>query len=170
MFHNVSTVDDINELVIIAREIWREHYPPIIGIEQVEYMLENFHSKDAITVELTQHSYAYYLIKNNNGVIGYIGIQLKGDDLFLSKIYIRSSERGNGIGKASMNFIKDLALENNMNRISLTVNKNNTGSIAAYYRLGFIKTGDICVDIGGGFKMDDIQMELSIREPLINSG
>ena len=163
MFHNVSTVDDINELVIIAREIWREHYPPIIGIEQVEYMLENFHSKDAITVELTQHSYAYYLIKNNNGVIGYIGIQLKGDDLFLSKIYIRSSERGNGIGKASMNFIKDLALENNMNRISLTVNKNNTGSIAAYYRLGFIKTGDICVDIGGGFKMDDIQMELSIR-------
>ncbi len=163
MFHNVSTVDDINELVIIAREIWREHYPPIIGIEQVEYMLENFHSKDVITVEITQHNYAYYLIKNNNGVIGYIGIQLKGDDLFLSKIYIRSSERGNGIGKASMNFIKDLALENNMNRISLTVNKNNTGSIAAYYRLGFIKTGDICVDIGGGFKMDDIQMELGIR-------
>jgi len=163
MFHNVSTVDDINELVIIAREIWREHYPPIIGIEQVEYMLENFHSKDAITVELTQHSYAYYLIKNNNGVIGYIGIQLKGDNLFLSKIYIRSSERGNGIGKASMKFIKELAKENNMNRISLTVNKNNTGSIAAYYRLGFIKTGDICVDIGGGFKMDDIQMELSIR-------
>ncbi len=163
MFHNVSTVNDINELVKIAREIWREHYPPIIGIEQVEYMLENFHSKDAIKVELTQGNYAYYLIKNNNEIVGYIGIQLKGDNLFLSKIYIRSSERGDGIGKASMNFIKDLALENNMNRISLTVNKNNTDSIAAYYRLGFIKTGDICVDIGGGFKMDDIQMELSIR-------
>jgi len=140
MFHNVSTSKEIDEVVKIAHEIWREHYPPIIGNEQVEYMLENFHSKDAITVELKQYNYAYYLIKNNNGVIGYIGIQLKGDDLFLSKIYIRSSERGNGIGKASMNFIKDLALENNMNRISLTVNKNNAGSIAAYYRLGFIKT------------------------------
>ncbi len=163
MFHNVSTSKEIDEVVKIAREIWREHYPPIIGNEQVEYMLENFHSKDAITVELKHHNYAYYLIKNNNRVIGYIGIQLKGDDLFLSKIYIRSSERGNGIGKASMNFIKDLALENNMNRISLTVNKNNTGSIAAYYRLGFIKTGDICVDIGEGYKMDDIKMELEIR-------
>jgi len=162
MFHIVSTSTEIDEVVKIAREIWREHYPPIIGIEQVEYMLENIHSKDTITVELTQDNYAYYLIKNNNEIVGYIGIQLKEDDLFLSKIYIRSSERGNGVGKASMNFIKDLALENNMNRISLTVNKNNSGSIDAYYRLGFIKTGDICVDIGGGYEMNDIQMELNL--------
>jgi len=160
MFQIVSTSTEIDEVVKIAREIWREHYPPIIGIEQVEYMLENIHSKDTITVELTQDNYAYYLIKNNNEIVGYIGIQLKEDALFLSKIYIRSSERGNGVGKASMNFIKDLALENNVDRISLTVNKNNSDSITAYYRLGFIKSGDVCVDIGGGYEMDDIQMEL----------
>ena len=68
MFHKVSTSNEIIEVVKIAREIWREHYPPIIGIEQVEYMLEHFHSKDAITLELTQENYAYYLIKNNNKV------------------------------------------------------------------------------------------------------
>jgi len=163
MFHKVSTSSEIIEVVNIAREIWREHYPPIIGIEQVEYMLEHFHSKDAITIELSQENYAYYLIKNhNNKIIGYIGIQLKGDYLFLSKIYILSSERGNGVGKASMNFIKDLAQKNKMNKISLTVNKNNTESITAYYRLGFIKTGDVCVDIGGGYEMDDFQMELNL--------
>ena len=163
MFHKVSTSNEIIEVVKIAREIWREHYPLIIGIEQVEYMLEHFHSKDAITLELTQENYAYYLIKNNNKkIIGYIGIQLKPDSLFLSKIYIRSSERGTGVGKASMSFIKDLAQKNNKNRISLTVNKNNTDSIAAYYRLGFIKTGDVCVDIGGGYEMDDFQMELNL--------
>ena len=163
MFHNVSTSKEIDEVVKIAREVWREHYPPIIGIEQVEYMLENFHSKHAITVELTQDNYAYYLIKNNSEIVGYIGIQLKQDYLFLSKIYIRSSERGHGVGKASIRFIRNLAQEYKLNRISLTVNKNNTSSIAAYYRFGFIKTGDICVDIGGGYKMDDIQMDLSIR-------
>ena len=162
MFHIVSTSNEINEVVKIARDIWTEYYPPIIGIDQVEYMLENYHSKDAITIEITRDNYAYYLIKDKNRIIGYIGIQLKGDKLFLSKIYILSSERGNGVGKASMNFIKDLAQKNKMNRISLTVNKNNTESIAAYYRLGFIKTGDICVDIGGGYEMDDIQMELNL--------
>ena len=162
MFHIVSTSNEINEVVKIARDIWTEYYPPIIGIDQVEYMLENYHSKDAITNEITRDNYAYYLIKDKNRIIGYIGIQLKGDYLFLSKIYILSSERGNGVGKASMNFIKDLAQKNKMNKISLTVNKNNTESIAAYYRLGFIKTGDICVDIGGGYEMDDIQMELNL--------
>jgi len=162
MFHIVSTSNEINEVVKIARDIWTEYYPPIIGFDQVEYMLENYHSKDAITIEITRDNYAYYLIKDKNRIIGYIGIQLKGDYLFLSKIYILSSERGNGVGKASMNFIKDLAQKNKMNRISLTVNKNNIESIAAYYRLGFIKTGDICVDIGGGYEMDDIQMELNL--------
>ena len=162
MFHKVSTSSEIVEVVNIASEIWREHYPPIIGIEQVEYMLELYHSKDAITLELSQDNYAYYLIKKNNKVIGYIGIQLKQDNLFLSKIYILSSERGTGVGKASMRFIKDLAQKNNINRISLTVNKNNTDSIAAYYRLGFIKTGDVCVDIGGGYEMDDFRMELNL--------
>lgn len=162
MFHIVSTSNEINEVVKIARDIWTEYYPPIIGFDQVEYMLENYHSKDAITNEITRDNYAYYLIKDKNRIIGYIGIQLKGDYLFLSKIYILSSERGNGVGKASMNFIKDLAQKNKMNKISLTVNKNNTESIAAYYRLGFIKTGDICVDIGGGYEMDDIQMELNL--------
>ncbi len=163
MFHVVSTSNEINEVVKIARDIWTEYYPPIIGIDQVEYMLENYHSKDAITNEITRDNYAYYLIKDKNRNIGYIGIQLKGDYLFLSKIYILSSERGNGVGKASMNFIKGLAQKNKMNRISLTVNKNNTESIAAYYSLGFIKTGDICVDIGEGYEMDDIQMELNIQ-------
>jgi len=162
MFHIVSTSNEINEVVKIARDIWTEYYPPIIGFDQVEYMLENYHSKDAITIEITRDNYAYYLIKDKNRIIGYIGIQLKGDYLFLSKIYILSSERGNGVGKASMNFIKDLAQKNKMNKISLTVNKNNTESIAAYYRLGFIKTGDICVDIGGGYEMNDIQMELNL--------
>jgi len=162
MFHVVSTSNEINEVVKIARDIWTEYYPPIIGIDQVEYMLDNYHSKDAITNEITRDSYAYYLIKDKNRIIGYIGIQLKGDYLFLSKIYILSNERGNGVGKASMNFIKDLAQKNKMNKISLTVNKNNTESIAAYYRLGFIKTGDICVDIGGGYEMDDIQMEFNL--------
>ena len=162
MFHIVSTSNEINEVVNIARDIWTEYYPPIIGIDQVEYMLKNYHSKDAITIEITRDNYAYYLIKDKNRIIGYIGIQLKGDNLFLSKIYILSSERGNGVGKTSMIFIKDLAQKNKMNKISLTVNKNNTESIAAYYRLGFIKTGDICVDIGGGYEMDDIQMELNL--------
>jgi len=67
-----------------------------------------------------------------------------------------------GIGKKSMLFIKELAQENNLSKISLTVNKENKNTIAAYYKLGFVKTGEICADIGRGFVMDDLKMELTL--------
>ena len=162
MFKRVSTDDDIIEVVKLARNIWIEHYTPIVGIEQVEYMLSNFHSRDVISEEIGQQKYMYFLIKDNHRTIGYLGIQIKSDVLFLSKLYILSSERGLGIGRAAMNFIKKLAQKNKVDKISLTVNRNNKGSIAAYYKMGFVKTGEVCVDIGEGYKMDDFKMELMV--------
>ena len=162
MFHKVSTDHDISEVVKIARIIWIEHYTPIIGTKQVEYMLSNFHSIDVISKEIGQHKYMYFLIKEDTRIVGYFGVQVKGDELYLSKIYILSSDRGLGIGRAAMNFIQQLAQEYHLGKISLTVNRNNSGSIAAYYKMGFEKTGEVCVDIGEGYKMDDYQMELII--------
>ena len=162
MFHRVSTDDDIIEVVKLARSIWIEHYTPIVGIEQVEYMLSNFHSRDVISEEIGQQKYMYFLIKDNHRTIGYLGIQIKSDVLFLSKLYILSSERGQGIGREAMNFIKKLGQKNRVGKITLTVNRNNKGSIAAYYKMGFVKTGEVCVDIGEGHKMDDFKMELML--------
>ena len=162
MFHSVSTDNDISEVVKLARSIWIEHYTPIVGIEQVEYMLSKFHSRDVISEEIGKQKYRYFLIKDNSIIIGYFGVQIKADVLFLSKIYISSSDRGKGIGRTAMNFIKKLAQKNQVGKISLTVNRNNKGSIAAYYKMGFIKTGEICVDIGKGYKMDDFKMELML--------
>jgi len=48
MFQAALTTKDINIVVEIAQEIWPEHYTPIIGLEQVEYMLNNFHSSGII--------------------------------------------------------------------------------------------------------------------------
>lgn len=162
MFEAVSSSDQIDEVVEIARAIWLEHYTPIIGRDQVEYMLNNLHAKSNITQEIAVNNYSYYLIRKED-VIGYIGLQIRTDELFLSKIYLSSATRGQGYGKLAMNFIVEIARENKLNKISLTVNKNNSDSIAAYYKLGFMKTADLCVDIGGGYAMDDYQFELLIQ-------
>ena len=44
MFEEVKDRQAIDTLVQLAREIWTEHYTPIIGAEQVEYMLRHMHS------------------------------------------------------------------------------------------------------------------------------
>ena len=70
--------------------------------------------------------------------------------------------RGKGIARKTIDFIKTIALERNLGRITLTVNKNNIGPIAAYEKLGFVNTGPVVQDIGGGFIMDDYKMELKL--------
>ena len=122
-------------------------------------MLNNFHSADSITDEISDENNHYYLIENNDVEVGYIGVKLEKESLFLSKLYVLSTERGMGAGSQSIAFIRELSLANKLNKITLTVNKYNTNSIAAYKKIGFETIGEICTDIGQGYVMDDYQME-----------
>ena len=156
----VETTGQVEVVVQLANTIWTEHYTPIIGKDQVDYMLSTFHSSHAIFHEIDKLGYQYYLISNGGNSVGYIGIRLEEETLFLSKLYILSTERGSGIGSQAIEFLKELALSNQLGKVTLTVNKNNSNSIAAYEKIGFKVTGDVCADIGEGYVMDDYQMEL----------
>lgn len=158
----VKTDVEIKIAAELAREIWTEHYTSIIGAEQVEYMLEKFQSEKAIAEQIENKGYNYYLIEEDNQAIGYCAIVQEEEELFLSKIYVRNTMRGKGIARKTLDFIKNIALERNLGKIILTVNKNNTGPIAAYEKLGFVNAGSIVQDIGGGFVMDDYKMELKV--------
>ena len=155
----------------LAREIWAEHYTAIIGADQVDYMLDKFQSENAIVDQIQNKGYIYFLIEeskqaqNQSGsgqAIGYFAIFQEDDALFLSKLYIRKAMRGKGIARETIDFIKSLAVEKKLGKITLTVNKNNIGPIAAYEKLGFVNQGPIVQDIGGGFIMDDYKMELRL--------
>ncbi|MGD1005815.1 MAG: GNAT family N-acetyltransferase [Ignavibacteriaceae bacterium] len=161
MFIEVLTESQADVVEALAVEIWNEHYTPIIGKQQVSYMLEKFQSKEAMKEQI-KNGYTYYLVEEGGCNIGYIGIELKKDELFLSKLYIKSSERGKGYGKKAVQFLEDLARGKKLNKISLTVNKNNVKSIAVYEKIGFKNLGSIIMDIGGGFVMDDYKMEKRI--------
>ncbi|MHB9014128.1 MAG: GNAT family N-acetyltransferase [Ignavibacteriaceae bacterium] len=157
MFEEVVNQNQIEIVETLAKEIWTEHYTPIIGKNQVEYMLEKFQSRQAITDQITS-GYQYFIIKKEDKSIGYLSIISRVNDLFLSKIYIKSHERGKGFARKAIQFIEDLASGKGLKKITLTVNKNNINSIKAYEKIGFKNLGSIVQDIGGGFLMDDYEM------------
>lgn len=160
----IEKVTDNNQIEIIealANEIWNEHFTPIIGKAQVDYMLENFQSKKNISEQIHQ-GYLYFLFKINDGYIGYAGILTGQAQLFLSKLYFIASKRHKGYGRKALNFLEQLALQHGLNKITLTVNKNNTETIKAYEKLGFTNLGSTVQDIGNNFVMDDYKMEKSI--------
>ncbi len=154
----VRSISDIQKVAELADEIWREHYTPIIGKAQVDYMLEHFQSAQAIKDQMEEGA-MYYLLFHKSAPAGYFSFYLREPELFLSKIYLRKTLRGKGLGGKMMRFIENEAINKGLHRISLTVNKNNTKSITAYARLGFIKIKPLVMDIGNGFVMDDFLME-----------
>ncbi len=165
MFVEVSSKRTMATVARLAREIWRDHYTPIIGVAQVAYMLDKFQSTRVICEQIENQQYRYFLIRQNHRAVGYIGLQYQRETLFLSKLYLEKTARGKGLGRCAVEFIVRLANEHALSTIRLTVNKHNTAAIAAYQRTGFIRNGEVVADIGGGYVMDDYVFERRLLEP-----
>jgi len=151
------------EIERLALEIWTEHYTPIIGEAQVAFMLNRFQTAEAVMHQIQKEGYQYYFLQDSNQrFAGYLAFVLKDGSVFISKFYVLAEYRGQGYGRAACCFIEDAARAHGASRLFLTVNKNNSRSIAVYERLGFRIAEPVCVDIGGGFVMDDYRMEKKI--------
>jgi len=159
----VITIAQIEAVAALAAEIWREHYTPIIGADQVEYMIEKFQSKDAIKHQIDSGDLVYYLLYAARRSAGYFAIQVRSDEVFLSKLYVARPSRKLGLARMTIDFIKSVAADNCLKRVSLTINKNNRESLAAYERLGFKNEKAVVTDIGNGFYMDDFVLVLPVK-------
>ncbi len=146
----------------LADVIWRKHYIPITGVGQVEHMLKKYQTAQAISKQVEDEGFEYFIVAYNKIPVGYIAIRKEEDKLFLSKIYVLSAYRGKKIGKAAMQFVEEKARMYGLKTIMLTVNKNNTNSIKAYEKLGFVNVRALVKDIGAGYVMDDYQMEKAL--------
>lgn len=163
MIRKVTNNSDVLIIQKLAYEIWNAHYVPIIGQNQVDYMLEKFQSFEAISKQL-RTDFDYYIFSNNFKPAGYLGLvsETKSNKLMISKIYIKKNERGSGFGVKLLNFTINYAKKNGFKTVWLTVNKNNTNSINWYHKFGFITTDSVKMNIGNDYIMDDFVLELTI--------
>jgi ribosomal protein S18 acetylase RimI-like enzyme len=162
-FTRVKSKKDIAQTARLAHEIWNEHYTKIIGQAQVDYMMENFQSAEAIAAQIAS-GYDYYLIHRDDETVGYLAVvsdHAKSSSQF-SKLYVLKDKRGGGIGKESMDFVEELCRKSDIKTLWLTVNKYNSEAVGWYERLGFAKAGDIVMDIGGRYIMDDFRFEKNV--------
>lgn len=152
---------DIKETADLAEIIWKEHFTPIIGSDQVGYMLAKFQSETAIRTQIRQ-GYLYFALMFEKKQIGYIGLRSDADCLFLSKLYIQKEYRGNGYSRLMIAEAEKIAKQNNKSIIRLTCNRHNDGSITVYKKAGFQIVREEKTDIGSGFIMDDYIFEKSV--------
>ena len=160
-YRKAATDSDIRAIADLASVIWHEHFTPIIGTEQVEYMLKKFQSYEAISDAVKNDGYTYYMAEDEHGLAGYLGAHPEDDNVFLSKIYVERSHRRMGIASAMLEMVKsDFADKDYM---WLTVNRNNDIAVATYNVLGFDLWREQVSDIGSGFVMDDYVFRYDLK-------
>ena len=158
-----KTDAEIHEIAALAAEIWHQHFTPIIGEAQVNYMVDKFQSYPALRSQIKQDGSEYYQIHISHTFAGYIGIHQEEDALFLSKLYIKKDCRGQHLATEALNFLIRLCEERGLKKIWLTCNKYNAHTLKVYDHLGFVITDEQVADIGNGFVMDDYILTYEIR-------
>ncbi len=159
---DVSDTAGIAEMSEMATMIVREHFDPLIGKEQNDYMLAMFQTEDAIREQL-ENGYKYFFVrdKGHDCNLGFMAFYPKQDVMYLSKFYLYKSERGKGYSCKMLDFLIEDTKKAGLNRIELNVNRNNS-ACRVYESLGFKIARSEKNDIGNGFYMDDYVYRLEL--------
>ena len=161
---------DIRRMSSLATRIVREHFDPIVGVEQNDYMIARNQTPEAIAAQIADGFEYYYVYpprtrdgQNRNAPIGFLAIRAQDDgELNLSKFYLTKEERGKGYARSMTSFVAQRARKLGCDHVTLRVNRTNYQAILAYEHLGYRRVGELCTDIGGGFQMDDYVYELTL--------
>ena len=162
IMEQVNTEAEIRLLAQTADEIWHEYFPCILSAEQIDYMVEKIQSPPALTQQLRQENYRYYLLRSGEEIAGYMGCKSEGNKMFLSKLYVKQKYRGKGLGGFMLRFLFALARKEGAGSVYLTVNRFNEHTIAVYKKTGFVIAKKQVSPIGNGYVMDDYIMECTL--------
>ena len=151
------TKTELPEIERLAREIWPVCYKEIITSAQLNYMLDNFYSQDALRKQMLEAKHVFILVVENEKNIGYISyttILETNGALHLNKIYLVPQLQGKGFGKQMLHYAEDSVKELGAFALELNVNKYNP-ALHFYNYNGYTLKEETVIDIGNGFVMDD---------------
>lgn len=150
------TEKDISVVSDLASTIWNQHYPSIIGQEQVDYMLELMYSQKSLIEQLHQQGHLFFVITLKDENIGFISVhEEKSGEWHLNKFYIDQDVAAKGIGTASFQLLVE---QIKPQTLTLQVNRKNHKSINFYFKNGFRIEEVKDFDIGKGYVMEDFIM------------
>jgi ribosomal protein S18 acetylase RimI-like enzyme len=156
--------EDIPTLAALAREIWRAHYPGIISVAQIEYMLAERYDEAVIREELKRNDLWWDVLMLNGQMTGYSSYFFAGaltgvaSEMKIDKLYLHPRAHRQGYGGMLIQRVAAAATQRGCTRLTLAVNRHNQRAIDAYHKHGFHVASTSVREIGGGFLMDDYIM------------
>ncbi|RJS91504.1 GNAT family N-acetyltransferase [Salinisphaera sp. Q1T1-3] len=159
---DADTPERLADLSALAHIIWQQHYVPLIGQAQVEYMLAEGYSDEALMRD-HEAGKRFTLAMRGERAIGFAAVSppepSEPDCAWLDKLYVAQEARNLGVGRrlverAAWQIDEFWSAE----KMALRVNRHNDSSITAYKAMGFAICDTDVKPIGQGFVMDDYIM------------
>ena len=156
--------EELSKVQSIAHRTWPSTFANILSPEQIEYMLNWMYDLKMLESQLDKgHT---FLLSEENGVeLGFAGFELnysEGPKAKLHKIYLLPEAQGKGAGKSLILEVAGRAKKSGQKSLLLNVNKYNQKAIDFYLKMGFQEIYKEVIDIGNGYVMDDVVMELNL--------
>ena len=136
---NLEDIKELNKLVNSAyrgeesKKGWTTEAEILDGIRIDEKALMVLLAKPEVTI--------LKLSDQNGKILGTVCLELKPDALYLGMFAVSPLAQGNGIGKSLLFAAENHALENNCNRIVISVISSRIELIDWYSRHGYVPTG-----------------------------
>ena len=152
-----ATLAELPIVQDLAHRIWHRHYPGIVSVEQIDYMLERSYATPVLAECLLAPGAGLAVARDDERPVGFVAWSRCAEPATtkLDKLYVLHEVQRRGIGRRMIEHVETAARADGSSALILNVNKRNTSSVAAYERCGFTRRESVVVEIGNGFVMDD---------------
>ena len=109
--------------------------------ENLQKDFDDFWNANILESELKNNNSLYFVAKNKNEIVGFIGIIKNVDFVEILNIVVKKDFRNKGIGNKLLQKIIEVVKEMEMQEIYLEVNEKNENAIKLYEKNNFEKIG-----------------------------
>lgn len=156
LFIREANFNDIHTIQDVMIRVWPQTYKPIIGEEQVDYMIQWMYSNASLHQQMKEGEH-YLIAEIDNVPVAYASFSRTENwtTYKLHKLYVDASLQHKGIGTEILNKIIQVIKSDHGKFLQLQVNRENLKAINFYKKHGFFIIKAIDMDIGSGYFMKD---------------
>jgi N-acetylglutamate synthase-like GNAT family acetyltransferase len=158
-----ATTADVEAILQIAEQTWWPTYEPLLGKEQVAYMLGEIYSQKKITDQVKNNEQTFLLLLEDGQPVAFAAYSPRDEDpeiYKLHKLYCLPVTQGKGYGKTLINAVIDKTKKAGKHTLDLNVNRYNKAK-DFYEKMGFAIAYEEDIPIGP-YWMNDYVMRKAL--------
>lgn len=158
-----ATLNDVETIKTLAHEIWWPTYSSILSHEQIEFMLGDRYSTEALTKQISNAEQTFLLLFEGGAPLAFAAFspeENSTETYRLHKLYSQPAKQGKGVGKALLNAVTDRVKALGARALELNVHRQNP-ALGFYLKMGFIIVQEIDIPFDR-FVLNDYIMRLAL--------